>query len=610
MKFIDEKFKDRKPSDTVQYIKNILQKHGIEVCEKWNESGIENCFSLSLSANGGIPSANGKGITKELAQASAYGEFIERLQGGLFFYKFQSITRNPEFNAHSFAPDVKYMTVKELEESGEWMDYIVDEYKHPFLSRSTLANLAKVYDLSPDDKVLTLPFYSLFEDKYVYLPMGFVDQIYATNGCCVGNTREEAWVHACSEILERHASIRMLLSGKAAPKFPDNIIDNYPTVKKIVNTIRQKGFFEVDIFDYSNETGFPVVSTRIINKKNHTYHVNVAADPVFEIALQRTLTETFQGRNIDNFTSRHNGSILNKISDFPMSSNVTNQLETGNGVFTADYFANELNCNESTSTFPDYSNKTNKELLEYVLSIFKKIGKPVYVRNFSFLGFPCYRFVVPGFSEAHFLKLGDIVPEYAMADDACKTMKAPLNSTTDDLAMFLAYNKTLSLVAGRYFNFGRLAGVPIIGPKNTLLTFLTKSYAAYMLNDLSSALKHLDSYLKSADDCDENKEYFVLVKKYLELKKKDIDEIKIKSILHKFFEEKPLNKLYEALDNNKTPYDNYLPNCNYTGCEKCNLSKDCLYQINKEMNIRIGKIYQAFVNGQDKNEFSLPFTLS
>ena len=606
MKFIDEKFKDRKPAETVKFIKDILQKNGIEVCEKWYESGIENCFSLSLSANGGIPSANGKGITKELAQASAYGEFIERLQGGLFFYKYQSITRNQEFNSHSFAPDVKYMTLQELEESGEWMDYIIEEYKHPLITKNSLTNLAKVYDLSAGDTVLTLPFYSLFEDKYVYLPMGFVDQIYATNGCCVGNTKEEAWVHACSEILERNASLRMLLSGKSAPKFSDSVINNFPTVKNIVNKIREKGHFEVDIFDYSNGSGFPIVSTRIINKKSHTYHINVAADPVFEIALQRTLTESFQGRNIDNFSSRHDGSILNKVSDFPKSSNITNQLETGNGLFTADYFANELTCKDTTNTFVDNSNKTNKELLEYVLGIFKKIGKPVYVRNFSFLGFPCYRFVVPGFSEAYYSKLGELVPEYAIADDACKAMKSPLNSTTNDLAMFLAYNNSINMISGRYFFFGRLSGIPLTGPKNTFLACITRSYASYKLNDFSAAIKHLNHYLKSANNNDETKEYFDLVKKYLELKKSGIDEEKIKSILYKFFEEKYFNKFYSAINNNTTPYDEYLPKCNYTNCDKCNISNDCLYQINKAMNIRIGKVYQSFVKGQDRSEFSIP----
>ncbi len=207
MRIIDEKFKETTPTETVQKIKGILDKLGIEVTEQWNDSGLSNCYSLNLYANGGSPFSNGKGVTKEFAQASAYGEFIERLQVGLFFYKHQSIISNREMDIHSFAPDAKYMTVEELVENGEWMDYIIDALGNPAVTRKTIAEHCKIYSCSSDGRVLTLPFFSIFENKHVYLPMGFIDQIYATNGCCVGNTRAEAWIHAFSEILERHSAV-------------------------------------------------------------------------------------------------------------------------------------------------------------------------------------------------------------------------------------------------------------------------------------------------------------------------------------------------------------------------------------------------------------------
>ena len=88
MQYIDNKFKDACPMDTVANIQQLLNKLNIETEEKWHESGLDNCWSLTVSAKGGFPIANGKGVSKEFARASAYGEFIERLQGGLFFYKF------------------------------------------------------------------------------------------------------------------------------------------------------------------------------------------------------------------------------------------------------------------------------------------------------------------------------------------------------------------------------------------------------------------------------------------------------------------------------------------------------------------------------------------
>ncbi len=603
MQYIDEKFKERKPEETVALIENILRQHGIEVNEKWHDSGVENCCSLTLSANGGIPSSNGKGITPALARASAYGEFIERLQGGLFFYKFQSIGRDPAMNIHSFAPDVRYMTVQELEENGEWMDYIIKEYNNPRITRKSIARLCKIYDVSPEGKILTLPFYSLFEKKTVYLPMAFVDQIYATNGCCVGNSRNEAWVHALSEMMERHASIKMLLSGKAAPKFPEETLRKYPTVSKILDAVRDNGDFDIDIFDYSEEYGYPVVSTRIINKKNHCYHVNVASDPVFEIALQRTLTEIFQGKSIRNFYSRNNGKILNKVSDYLSAANIINQLETGSGTFTADYFANELTCTDAPKTFPDNSTKSNNELLEYALNIFRTIDRPVYVRNFSYMGFPCYRFVVPGFSEAFAVRLSEIFPEYAMADEACKVMKNPKAASDEDLSTLLIYNKMIEGVFSRYYNFGRISGIPITGMDNNILACITRAYTAYRLAHLSDAIK-FGAPLLSAED-ESIADYFSLVNRYIEFKINGMEEKKARCILNKFYNSSACEKLFSALDQGKTPYDDFLPECDYHHCDGCKYGHICTYQANRSMIARVGQTYAAFTDGQNEAGFAI-----
>ena len=112
MNYIDEKFKEVSPISTVERIISILGQLGIELQEIWNDSGLDNCWSLVVAAKGLFPSSNGKGLTKELARASAYGEFMERLQSGLFLYKYQSIQRDPDTNLHSFAPDGKYMTLQ------------------------------------------------------------------------------------------------------------------------------------------------------------------------------------------------------------------------------------------------------------------------------------------------------------------------------------------------------------------------------------------------------------------------------------------------------------------------------------------------------------------
>ena len=71
-------------------------------------------------------------------------------------------------NLHASAPDCKYMTVEELEENGDWMDQIIDTYKYPRLTRKTIAQKCKMFACADDGKILTLPFYSLFE-KSMYI---------------------------------------------------------------------------------------------------------------------------------------------------------------------------------------------------------------------------------------------------------------------------------------------------------------------------------------------------------------------------------------------------------------------------------------------------------
>lgn len=602
MQHIDVKFKDNTPEATVEKIRELLRNVGIETTERWSDSGVDHCYSLSVFANKGVPNANGKGVTKELARASAYGEFIERLQGGLFFYKYQSIFRNTDMNVQAFAPDAKYMSVEELIANGDWMDYLVDAYREYGVTRESIAELCRAYACADDGRILTIPFYSLFEKKHVYLPIGFVDQMYATNGCCVGNTREEAWVHALSEMMERHASLKMLCSGKSAPRIPDEVLEKYPTVSKILRQLRESGEFDVDIFDYSLGNGFPVVSTRIISKKTHSYRVNVAADPVLEIAIQRTLTELFQGKTLDNVTKKHDGIILGKVSDIPVRDNVINQLETSSGLYTAEFFANELTCERTVTEFADNSNKNNKELLAYMLDLYRQLNKPVYVRNFSYLGFLCYRFVVPGFSEAFSVRLGEFIPEYAIADEVSRTLRDAAAASDEDLSFMLNYSNMIRGVIGRYNQFGRISGIPLSGSANGLLSYVTRAYAAYRLKLYQDAITYMDSGMGALSPKD--REYFCCVNKYLQMKLTGIDEDRIKSVLFKFFEAEYPERLYANLKQG-TPYDEFLVSCRYENCESCRYRADCSFQEAKKMNRQVGQVYRSFVNGQAADEFRI-----
>ena len=523
----------------------------------------------------------------------------------MFFYKFQDIIRKPEMYIQNYTPDVKYLTAAELEESADWFDYIIKEYGGN-ITRKSLVKFCKLYGCTDDDKIATVPFYSLFEDKYVYLSMGFIDRIYGTNGCCAGNTRNEAWVHAFSEMMERRGSLTMLTSGKSTAPISQEVLEQFPIVKNIINQVRENGKFDIQIFDYSLGNGFPVVATRLINKETQDYRVNVAADPVLEIAIQRTLTEMFQGKSIKEFTSAHNGTILNNIGDFPIGSNILNQLETSSGIYTADFFAEELTCSKAATDFADNSDKTNDELLQYMLELYKALGKPVYVRNFSYLGFHSYRFIVPGFSEAKAVNLQDILPD-ALASEASKVLKDVASADDYELNLLLKHSKSISTIFGRYYHFNRLSGLPFVGADGTMLISLSRSYAAYKLKVYDEAARQLGAIIRNALFDEKLRKYFACVARYLTLIKSGIAEDKIRVILYKFFEKEYADMLFEAIDSGASQYDEYLLKCDLESCDSCKYRNSCVYNECKEMNIRVGQEYKKFTDGQSREQFSLDF---
>ncbi len=600
MEYIDEKFKEISPEKTVENIKNILKSVNIDINERWHDSGIENCHSLSLLAGNGFPKSNGKGISKEFARASAYGEFIERLQSGLFFYKYQSFECDPEVNLQCYAPDAKYFTKEEIAANETWLDYILESYEG--LTKESLLKQFEMYAHTDDGRILCIPFYNIFEDKYAYLPAGFIEHMYSANGCCAGNTKEEALVHAFSEIMERKASITAITEGISFPEIPERVLQQFPKVSAILKRLRDTGELDVKIFDCSIGNGFPVICTRIINKKTHGYATNFGADPVLEIAIQRTLTEIFQSHHVDSIAPDKNRPILININEMRTPTNVLNQLESGSGYFVCDFFAEEITCDKKATNFDDNSNLSNSELLAKILSLYKIIKKPVLIRNYDFLGFPCYKVIVPGFSESRGLKLTEPIQEYAMGDAVSKIFRNPQKFDIPDFNLVFMFKKMISNSLSRQNNFARLSGIPLERSARDLLLNVTFAYCAYMIQNTKEVLNNLDLLCRKTTINLEDKCYFECVRQYLFFKYSNIEENKIFCILNKFHHKQYVDKLKDNLKNG-TPFDMYLLKCDSNHCENCIYKKQCYYSDAKAIINNVGKIYSQFKDGQAPENF-------
>ncbi len=594
--YIDEKFKDAAPSATIERIKSILRELEIELVEEWIDTGIEHCHGLHVRGKKGFPFANGKGVSPEFALGSAYGEFMERLQSGLFLYKYQSLENDPQLLLHSYAPDARYVSKEELLQNSDWMEPIVQRYG---ITREAIADQCEMY--AGSKKILVTPYYDLFEQRHVELPAGFIEHIYSANGCCVGNTKEEAWIHALSEIMERHCSVRLTSTDVSVPVIPEEQLRQYRVVSEIIDRIRKESDCEVEVLDCSLGLGFPVIASRLINKKTHRYIVSIGADPVLEIAIQRTLTEAFQGRKLSSLGHLGVSRILSHATDVDVTNNVLNQLETAEGTMNSAFF---LPSDQPCTAFPDYSGASNRELVHVVLQHFKEMGCSVYVRNYSFLGFHCYKFIVPGFSESRGLRLSQKTQTYAMGDLAAAALRNMRQA--DDLAMndVLMLHKMIRGVNSREYYYPFLAGLPLNHDEQNVAAALHYAYAAFRLKRKKECL----AYLKiAAGFCrtEDKKAYLECICSYLQFFFDDMSHEAALAILQRFYSPEIIERLQSSLNEHQDVFSDLLMECHAPNCSGCRHKDICYYEEAKRVIHNAGQRYAAFTNGQAPEQFRL-----
>ena len=115
-----------------------------------------------------------------------------------------------------------------------------------------------------------------------------------SSGLSAGNSLEEALVQGMSEIFEHYAGEKFF-KGEINQLYEINqkILPDY--LQNIINKICNNGN-EIKIFDLSYNTNVPVIMSVLFNKFSYNFHINFAGAPIFEIAVERTLTELYQNK--------------------------------------------------------------------------------------------------------------------------------------------------------------------------------------------------------------------------------------------------------------------------------------------------------------------------
>lgn len=341
----------------------------------------------------------GKGMSMELARASAFAELTERLSAGLYYPAFEEQVR--------FHLPALYSEKTTAFLSYQWMDNYVhshqDKLNVPFLSVEELltgqTHLTDKDIQEIKDAEMTSHWvdgYSLLRDSTLKVPIKFVAYIHGTNGLAAGNVLEEALVQAVCEIFERHTQIQVVRQEKTVPSIdPDTIQENF--IKKMKDFYSRHNV-EITFKDLSFNNLYPVVAVLYTNHNlppdRMEYRTLIpGASLNMNEALSRCFTEGIQGKESLRSPRAH----LNRPVA-PKSRVDSYYLLMKCGVSPVDISFLEKG---EVRPFQPWHAKNILEEIETIKSICKKIGTDCILLDHTHpvLNFPVVRVVMPGISD-------------------------------------------------------------------------------------------------------------------------------------------------------------------------------------------------------------------
>ena len=423
-------YKNARPYDTIAKARGILKECDLFVSENTYFMSKAKTFTsrVWLSDDDVLPlsiGANGKGMTARYALASAYGELMERIQNtcininntpecypeGCFY-----IPKNakPDFLEYCkfmeslkagvqflFSPDEKWKTVDEI--LAEATDILRKMRVYKDLPDSELRQMLS--EFSCGGRLACVPFYGVSRKKPVYLPYKILKVNTLCNGMCAGNTPKEAIIQGLSEVYERYAQQSVIMGNIEVPSVPEECFDGTLVYEKL-NGLEEQGI-TVDILDFSCDMGLPVLALKLINA-NGAVSIHPGADPCPITALERCLTETYQGAD-------------GLVTQMRYKTRPIQMPEEHNERQWDEFYANLKECFVyGAGGYPDNIHNSQRHAgfkgfdhpvsasddddLQYMLDVAERNGFEVYIRDNSFLGFPAFDIFIPGMSDIAFFR--------------------------------------------------------------------------------------------------------------------------------------------------------------------------------------------------------------
>lgn len=576
--------KECSPADTVKRARAIMESFGFDLQYEETFTGIGNCYSsrLSLMPPGhNLLGTNGKGMTRELCMASAYGEMMERFSNaamnGLHLF-------DPQFN-EICGDQGKFYSVTDKEQP----DCIRSLKKRicatmpepPIGTKEEILDLQLSEFTTDGDHIPSYPFYSVRKKKVEYLPLNLIRTFTGSNGMAAGNTIEEALVEGIAEIFERYSQEHVINDGLSLPEIPKSELEKFPHILKIIDEIERDGKLSVMLLDASLGKGLPVICGICIHKNTGKLGVRFGAHPKMSVALERIFTEGMQGRTLEGFSHMNSITFDNDYAEKRVDQWST--LQYGVGMMPGDLLITKPP--EAFEPWEDCSNDSNKTLAWKMIDKLEEIGADVYLRDSSFTGFPAVMIYAAGISEAVQIdwlsfsiiqmlsKYQYILTHLGEADDK--------DIRTLSIALKLKRN-----VFANDEGISRFLSIPykMTPPGGSMHTMFMRGLCEYRLGDLQEAyecLKSVKEIATFADDASYEKAALLYIEGRLH--KYSVDHIR--QVLERMYP-KSCEKVIDDFSDPATILQKVYPICNGMHCDKCTISESCYYPSVREVTRR------------------------
>lgn len=378
-------FKDRDPKKTVEIVKKFFTDRGLTIQEVLFQRSEADTYSSRIEIfykNLLIVGSNGKGLTPELCWASAYAESYERfcnLYGPCFNYTFQKeyFKNNLEKYGYYYAPGEKELNIDDIKNTPEIWKYLLNCLG----TEKNVLEYLNIISKTSDNKIIGVPMKHIGNNSVKYYDPRLYLLTVHSKGLSAGNTVTEALNQGISEIFEDEAWNLILFKPLSTLYEIDKKYITDSTLLEKINNIEKSGNI-FKSFDMSYITGTPVIMSVLLNPVNYETHINIGTFPVFEIALERSITEMYQAIQI-----------YSKISNelqIPGKTNSTILNNFRNNYTAAPFIREELLNNikvcAPSDIFINKDQATSSEIIfDYYKKLIKEKGYNIYYKDNSLI---------------------------------------------------------------------------------------------------------------------------------------------------------------------------------------------------------------------------------